>query len=201
MIANNETSCAAFHQEHRIASGTLAQVAFKVKALLIQDPYARVLIFDDISSHTIKVDFRGSAEEVLNRLPSPSPSAITEIEPETTRAPGPGRPKLGVTGKEITLLPRHWDWLSKQPGRASVVIRKLVEEAKRTDDGRDRLRLAQESTYRFMSTMAGNQIGFEEATLALFACDQTRFNALIVLWPTDIRDHVSRLAAALFEAL
>ena len=199
MFSNNQTLCTAFHQEHCIASGALAHVALQVKTLLMQDPYAPVLIFDDISSHTIEVDFRGNAEEVLMRLPSPS--AVADIAPETARAPGPGRPKLGVTGKEITLLPRHWDWLGKQPGGASVVIRKLVEEAKRAGDGRDRLRLAQESAYRFMSTMAGNQIGFEEATRALFAGDQTRFNALISLWPTDIRGHVNKLAVMVFETL
>lgn len=112
---------------------------------------------------------------------------------------GPGRPKLGVVAREVTLLPRHWEWLNGQPGGASVALRKLVDEARRANDGKDRVRQAREAAYRFMSVMAGNERGFEEATRALFAGDRERFEEFVASWPADVRDHAKRLAAAAFE--
>jgi hypothetical protein len=98
----------------------------------------------------------------------------------------------------VTLLPRQCDWLNAQPGGASVALRKLVEEARRGSDGKDRTRLAQEALYRFMSTLAGNEAGFEEAARALFAGDRRLFAALIGLWPKDLRAHAEKLADAAF---
>ena len=91
---------------------------------------------------------------------------------------GPGRPKLGVVAREITLLPRHWDWLAQQKGGASVAIRKLVDEARRVNEDGDRIRLAQEAAYRFMSAMAGNRPHYEEAIRALFAADSASFRKI-----------------------
>ena len=121
------------------------------------------------------------------------------IPAEDEEAPEPrgrGRPKLGVVAREITLLPRHWDWLNSQPGGASVALRKLVEEARRGSGDRDRIRSAQEAAYHFMSAIAGNLPGFEEASRALFAYDRRRFGDLIAAWPEDVRDHVIKLAFA-----
>ena len=101
--------------------------------------------------------------------------------------------------REVTLLPRHWDWLNRQPGGASVALRKLVEEARRINRGKDKLRHSQEVAYRFMSAMTGNLPGFEEATRALFAGDSERFNRLTNLWPMDIRDHARKLAQPAFQ--
>ena len=101
---------------------------------------------------------------------------------------------MGVVAREVTLLPRHWDWLNAQPGGASVALRKLVEHARRVNGSRDRVRRSQEAAYRFMSAMAGNLPGFEEATRALFAANQERFEALIGGWPVDIRANLMRLA-------
>src|SRR5262245_3846770 len=106
----------------------------------------------------------------------------------------PGRPKLGVVAREVTLLPRHWEWLGAQPGGASVALRKLVEEARRANGDADRARAARDAAYRFMSVMAGNLAGFEEASRALFADDRRRFVGLVAGWPDDVRDHVVRLA-------
>ncbi len=103
-----------------------------------------------------------------------------------------------MVAREITLLPRHWDWLAQQKGGASVAIRKLVDEARRNSEGSDRIRFAQEAAYRFMTAMAGNRLHFEEATRALFAGDAKRFEQLIAEWPTDVRDHAARLAAPAF---
>ena len=117
-------------------------------------------------------------------------AVVTEAPPR-----GPGRPKLGVVAREVTLLPRHWDWLNAQPGGASVALRKLVEEARRANEGKDRVRQSQEAAYRFMSVMAGNRPGFEEATRALFAGRAGRFDQLIEPWPEDVRHYARKLAA------
>ena len=103
--------------------------------------------------------------------------------------------------REVTLLPRHWEWLNRQPGGASVALRKLVEEARRGAHGQDRLREAREATYRFISAMAGNEPGFEEATRALFAGRRGDFETHSATWPEDVRDHAARLAAPSFDAL
>ena len=91
---------------------------------------------------------------------------------------GRGRPKLGVVAREVTLLPRHWDWLNSQSGGASVALRKLVEAARLAGDDKDRTRHAQEAAYRFMTALAGNLPGYEEATRALYAADPARFDAI-----------------------
>jgi len=95
----------------------------------------------------------------------------------------------------VTLLPRHWDWLARQPGGASVALRKLVEHARRESGDKDRVRIARETAYRFMSAMAGDLRNLEEASRALFAGDATRFYPLVAAWPEDIRDHTIKLAA------
>src|SRR5262249_49153761 len=138
-----------------------------------------VLIFDDQSGRSIDIDLRGTDEEVRARLPLAEP--VTE--PSASEPRGRGRPKLGVVAREVTLLPRHWDWLASQPGGASVALRKLVEEARRSNGDRDRHRAARDAAYHFMSAMAGNLKGFEEASRALFADDRRRFGELIAAWP------------------
>jgi hypothetical protein len=196
MHAEAQTHCTAFEGARRIATGGLAEVASKAKAAV--DKGRQVLIFDDASSEAIEVDFRGTVEDVLQRLAErerkESAAAATADTPR-----GPGRPKLGVVAREVTLLPRHWDWLNAQPGGASVALRKLVETARRTNEGKDRLRQSQEAAYRFMSAMAGDRPGFEEATRALFAGRREQFDQLIAPWPRDVRDHAKKLAALAFE--
>ena len=124
--------------------------------------------------------------------------ADTSALPEPAR--GPGRPKLGVVAREVTLLPRHWEWLASQPGGASVALRKLVEVARRSSEVKDRVRQAGAVAYRFMSTMAGHEPGFEEASRALFAGDQAGFEALIAAWPVDGQNHLKALATDAFWA-
>jgi hypothetical protein len=181
----------AFAGPKLLASGPLAEVAIAIKIATgaIADP---IIIFDNATGKSLDIDLRGSHREIVARLPQP----IT-IEPETDAAAEPrgrGRPKLGVVAREITLLPRHWDWLGTQPGGASVALRKLVENARRASGDRDRQRAARDAAYHFMSTMAGDRSGFEEASRALFAGDRRRFTELIANWPVDIRDHIVILA-------
>jgi hypothetical protein len=191
-----QTPCTAFQGARRVASGGLRQVALAVKEVLDNDQGAAVLIFDDITSRLIEVDFRGDTDEVLNRLAQSQENGVSAVPSTLTRGvpQGPGRPKLGVVAREVTLLPRHWDWLNLQPGGASVALRKLVEEARKANSGRDRVRQSQEICYRFMSAMAGDRPGFEEATRALFAGNRERFEAQVQFWPEDIRDHAKKLA-------
>ncbi len=195
-------SCTAFDNSRCIASGNLPEVARKVKEIIGGDSQAPILIFDDLTSEIIEVDFRGTVEDVLNRLAEPTAKSGAATEPNMAQSPqrGPGRPKLGVVSREVTLLPRHWDWLNSQPGGASVALRKLVEEARRDNSKRDKVRRAQEVTYRFLSAMAGDLPGFEEATRALFAGDPERFENLMTAWPVDVRDHARKLAEAAFES-
>jgi hypothetical protein len=193
MRAGLQTPCTAFKGPRCIAAGELADVALKAKTAV--DKGEQVLIFDDTTSESIEVDFRGSAEDVLRRLAQTDGNQATPDGPR-----GPGRPKLGVVAREITLLPRHWDWLNAQPGGASVALRKLVEEARRANGGKDRVRQSQQAAYRFMSIMAGNRPGFEEATRALFAGHRDRFDQLIAPWPKDVRHHARKLAADALDA-
>ena len=195
MQAGLRTRCTAFEGARRIAAGELADVALRAKAVV--DKGEQVLIFDDATSDAIEVDFRGTPDDVLARLAR----SDGQLPAPLSDAPrGPGRPKLGVVAREVTLLPRHWEWLSAQPGGASVALRKLVEEARRANAGKDRVRQSQEAAYRFMSAMAGNRHGFEEATRALFGGQRERFDELIEHWPRDIRNHARQLAANAFES-
>lgn len=197
MSITTETLCIAFEGSAVIGAGRLADVSLAIKASADRGPDAPLLVFDDVTSQPIELDLRGNVDEVLARLDRADP-AKASAKPVKRR--GPGRPKLGVVSREVTLLPRHWAWLGEQPGGASVTLRKLVEQARRTSAGADGLRVAQESAYRFMSVMAGNEPGFEEAIRALFAGDTARFDQHIVPWPEDIREHASKLAGRAFAA-
>ena len=193
----------AFAGDRRIASGALDEVASAVKAISDARPQSRILVFNKQTSEPIEIDCRGSVAEVLSRIAAIS-QATRATGPADNAAPGaaarsgPGRPRLGVVAREVTLLPRHWDWLASQPGGASVALRKLVEQARRASLSADRKRAAQESAFRFMSAMAGDRAGYEEATRALFAGDGQRFAALIAGWPGDVIVHLRELAAAAF---
>jgi len=195
-MIHDQTFCfTAFEGERRIASGPLADVALAVKhaGTRTTDPIA---IYSDATGRPIDLDLRGSDDEIAARLrrtlPVETAEACDATKPAEPR--GRGRPKLGVVAREVTLLPRHWDWLSAQPGGASVALRKLVEEARRSSGDRDRSRAARDAAYYFMSAMAGNLANFEEAARALFAGDRRRLAGLIAGWPDDIRDHIVRLA-------
>jgi uncharacterized protein len=194
--------CAAFAGTQLIAFGPLSQVALKAQQSANAADSSPVLIFDDLTSRLIELDLRGTPEELSQRIAAAKPTVpdVAEASIEEDQPRGPGRPKLGVVAREVTLLPRHWEWLATQPGGASVALRKLVEEARRTNQGKDRQRLAQESAYRFLSAMAGNEPGFEEAARALFAGNKEGFAEIIEPWPMDVGNHANKLAARAFLA-
>jgi uncharacterized protein len=192
-------TCTAFEGHRRIASGSLSDVALAVRAVLARGEQAPVLIFDDITGRPVELDLRGTPEEILGRLanqaPGEQPAPTAEAEEEDVPR-GRGRPKLGVVAREVTLLPRHWNWLNGQSGGASVALRKLVEAARLASEDKDRKHAAQEAVYRFMTALAGNLPGYEDATRALYASDRTRFDHIVAAWPEDVRSHTLRLAEA-----
>lgn len=175
----------AFAGFQRIAAGTRAEVTDALRRQTDTTP--PLFVFDDATGEPIDLDLREHA---------PADPAPTEEAPSR----GVGRPKLGVVAREVTLLPRHWDWLNRQPGGASVALRKLVEDARRVNTDRDTVRAAREATYRFMSAIAGHLPGFEEAARALFANEKERFDALVAPWPDDVPDHLRKLSASAWSA-
>lgn len=182
-------ACTSFHEHQQIASGSLHEVALITKQAIEHGAVGTVLIFDDATGRLLDVDLQGTAEEILRRL---SPPVDADIGADKSR--DRGRPKLGVVAREVTLLPRHWEWLAAQPGGASATLRKLVDEARRANSEKEKLRSAQERAYHFMSAIAGDMPGFEEASRALFANDQSRFTEYSAAWPKDVRDYAIRLA-------
>ncbi|KVE29358.1 hypothetical protein WS67_05775 [Burkholderia singularis] len=210
----------AFDGYRLLASGSLQSVALAVKRAAGNPSAGPILIFDNTTGRSIDIDTRGSDDDIAARFASvqPAPADASRAGKGTDPASdtpdmhgggagaahgsntggaeprGRGRPKLGVIAREVTLLPRHWEWLSTQPGGASVALRKLVDEARRIHAQQDRNRQAQERAYHFMSAIAGDLPGFEEAARALFANDADRLHASITSWPDDVRSHTIALA-------
>ncbi|MEH2513706.1 hypothetical protein V1291_005060 [Nitrobacteraceae bacterium AZCC 1564] len=194
--------CTAFEGSRLLLSGPLVEVALAVKAAMTWEAADLILTFDDATGRVIDLDLRGSKAEIIARLSqseptraAPSPQIDAAEDADTPKkARGRGRPKLGVIGREVTLLPRQWEWLAAQPGGASVALRKLVDDARRNSGAAQKARAAQERAYHFMLAMAGNLPHYEEAIRALFANDRPRFEQQMADWPSDIAAHAMRLA-------
>ncbi len=186
----------AFVEIRRIASGGLTEVAVAAHSELSAHPDVGVLVFDDVTGRPVDLDLRGTEDEVRARYAR----SAEPTSPPTEAAPrkGPGRPRLGVVSREVTLMPRHWAWLAAQRGGASATLRRLVEDARKSGTRRDEVRGAQDAAFRFMSAMGGDLPGYEEGIRALFAGDAERLSAQLEYWPSDIRDHSLKLAAAAF---
>ena len=219
MNLSSPNNCIAFNGMRRVAVGSLAEVAIKLKPVIDSPRHGPILIFDAVSSELLEIDTRGSLDEVAQRyaLPVDSVPAISfsansvpamrsavdespahgdreSINDPSQALRGRGRPRLGVVAREVTLLPRHWEWLNTQPGGASVALRKLVEAARRINTGRDHARKSREAAYKFMSPIASGLDSFEEAVRALFAINRQQFEAILADWPTDVREHALVLA-------
>jgi uncharacterized protein len=176
---DSEKTFTAYAGERIVGSGELVEMLRATKLHLERHPDAPVLIFHDQTGQQVEFDFRGTLEQVLER--------------ETPPAPGPGRPKLGVVSREVSLLPRHWEWLEQQPNGISAALRRLVDETSKRDPDAQRARRARDAASRVMSALAGNRPGFEEASRALFAGDHERLQTLTRRWPIDLRRHLARL--------
>lgn len=198
-------SSTAFEDHQLLLSGPLVEVALAVKTALDHGSQRTSLVFDDATGRVIDLDLRGSKADVVKRLSRPirqfaGRDAASQSEPpepvegKASNPRGRGRPKLGVVAREVTLLPRQWEWLATQPGGASAVLRRLVEEARRAGGSRQQRRAAQEAAYRFMMAIAGDLPGYEEGLRALFADDRSKLEQCIAAWPEDISAYALRLA-------
>lgn len=183
----DEPTFTAFKGHERLAQGRLAVVAAAVAA----QPQGTVVVLEDATGRPVDLDLRDGAEAAASEY-----LARTAIHEDPPRRPGRGRPKLGVIAREVTLLPRHWDWLSRQPGGASAALRRLIEDARRDSVSVEGARDAQEALYRAMSTLAGDLPGFEDASRALFANDDGRLDGVLATWPPDVAAFLAKLAVA-----
>lgn len=171
----------AFAGHRRVASGTLEEMLRAVKKHL-DDSGDPVLIFEDESGRQVDFDFSGSADDVVARATVASPRS------------GPGRPKMGVVSREVSLLPRHWEWLEEQPNGISAALRRVIDDARKREPGAQRARRIRDAAAKFMWSAGGDLAGFEEAARALYARDYARLAELTNAWPADIRAHVEQLA-------
>lgn len=170
----------AFENTRHLASGTVEHIAAAVQAATARG--SAVLVLDDTNGRVVDLDLRGSPADVAAR-----------------HAPKRGRPKLGVKAREVTLLPRHWDWLNAQRGGASAAIRRLVEAALRNEAGADlETSAARDAAYQAATAIAGDCPNYEDAIRALYAGDAPGFAAAINAWPPDIAAYVQRLAEPAF---
>jgi uncharacterized protein len=176
----------AFVGDRLLATGPLDTMLPAVKERFDRDPSTLFLIFEEETGRQVDFDLRGSVDQVIARA--------TPAKPRT----GPGRPRLGVASREVSLLPRHWEWLEQQPNGASAALRRLVDQARLQEPDRQRSRRAREAVGRFLSAMAGNQSGYEEACRALYAVDRDGFEKLIRKWPADIKKYLQKRAGEAF---
>jgi uncharacterized protein len=175
---SDERSYTAFTGERRLASGPLPILLPRAKAWLEKEGDGGLLFFDDETGRQVDFDLSGSLDEVLARVAPPAAPAK------------PGRPRLGVTGREVSLLPRHWEWLEAQPNGISAALRRLVDEARQHEPGKQRARLLRDAASRFMTAMAGDRPRYEEASRALFAGDTAALAEQVRGWPADIAEHL-----------
>lgn len=163
-----------------IVDGPLEFVLEACKTQIDASPAAveQFLIFHQQTGNQVDFDFRGSIADVLAR-----------VAPKRERV-GPGRPRLGVISREVSLLPRHWEWLETQPAGASAALRRLVDDARRHNPDQAQLSLAIQAKGRVMTALAGNLPGYEEASRALYARDRTRLADCVKDWPKDVRSYV-----------
>lgn len=185
MTANLVASCTAFIGDKMIASGAPTEVALALKGAGADISGPMPLVFNDATGEVLELDLRGSDRDIVARL-----------QPKAEEPPRPprGRPKMGVTAREVTLMPKHWEWLAKQPGGASAALRRLVEAASKTSEGEDAKRALQDRAYKVTYALAGHLPAYEEVVRSLFAGDAKRLADLSSAWPSDIRAYVLRLA-------
>lgn len=171
-MSDKDRDLVLFDGPRRIATGSDAAVVAAFRKALAASPQAGLRVFDLATGRPVDLDLR---------------------EKEPAPAPKRGRPRLGVAAREVTLLPRQWDWLATQPGGASAALRRLVDQARKTGVDDDARRRRTDAAYGFTVEMAGDAPHFEEASRALFAGDRDRLAALIAPWPTDIHAQILEL--------
>lgn len=190
MPTQNIPLCTAFVSHQRVAAGSYADVAGTLAGLDLAA--GSFLVFDDATGTQVDYPWPAGYAPV-----QPAPAEVADEPPAT---PSVGRPKLGVVAREVTLLPRHWEWLGQQRGGASAALRRLVDEARNAYTSRDQMRQAKEAGYRFMSAIGGDLPGFEDASRALFTEDAADFSHKIAHWPKDVQTYLAWLSRNAFAA-
>ncbi len=184
-----------FEHHNCVCTGTLYEIATWIRANENDKNKPPELIFDMDSGRQIDIDTRGTDTEIQTRYGVPSNEDSPSLQPEKGKR---GRPKLGVVGREVTLLPRHWEWLDRQRGGASGTIRRLIDEARKHSAHSDGIRMAQDRTNRFISAIAGDLPGFEEATRALYSGNEVAFAENVSFWPKDVRTYTLKFSEGAF---
>lgn len=185
----------AFTDDRCIARGRLLEVALAMRRMLDAGATTSVVVLHARTAYVVDLDLRGSDDDIARRLAGAETAANRPglAEPCQARAPGPGRPRLGVISREVSLLPRHWDWLATQRGGASAALRRLVDEARQKSGTRDSHRAAQEAIDRYLRVLAGDRGNYEEALRAFYAGRDEDLFRFAAAWPADIRAHLETL--------
>lgn len=180
----------AFEGSRRIASGDPTSVANAVRETINKGQSASVLVFGNQTG--VQID--------LNLREEPRPSAADQSNSESpSEQRSAGRPRLGVVAREVTLLPRHWEWLNRQRGGASAALRRLVDEARKGSESTETRQAARDAIYRFMTAISGNSPGYEEALRNLFSGNLSGFQQATAAWPSDIRTFMDPIIPSAFE--
>ncbi len=190
---DEQNTYTAFEGHKLLFRGKLHDVVLKIKKKLGKSDNSSVWIFNDLTGKIMDFNFQGSEKDVLKRL------EIFSSEDAKKASTGPGRPKLGVISREISLLPRHWEWLAGQPSGASATLRRLIEDAKKKSQGSHNIKQLQERSYKVMSVLAGDLGGYEEALRALYKRDEKKFYQQMKDWPQDVKDHLNELSKPIFQ--
>lgn len=186
----NSPRCTAFAHHQRVVEGSYTEVAQALANMSL--PAGSFLVFDDATGTQVDYPWpKGYA---------PDQPVATVVDDDPPVTPAVGRPRLGVVAREVTLLPRHWEWLGQQRGGASAALRRLVDDARNANASRDQMRQAKDASYRFMSAIGGDLPGFEEASRALFAQDGADFSNKVAHWPQDVRTYLAWLSRNAFTA-
>lgn len=194
MTSGPASTYTAFLDSRCVAAGSLNAVAAMLRSLAQEDARPMPIVFRDDSGEQVDFNLNEPESVVPDDQHAAADLKAASDDREKPVVKARGRPKLGVIAREVTLLPDHWDWLALQPGGASVALRKLVHEARKTGAGREDQRLAHDRAYRAMSALAGNLPGFEEASRALFAGKLATLAIEARAWPADVLAYVLRLA-------
>lgn len=193
MKTNQNNTYTAFLKDKLVISGPLSEVVLNIKNNKLAESEG-MLIFSNDTGKTMDFNFQGTKQDILKRLEV----FVSNEEEDSTTVAGPGRPKLGVISREVSLLPRHWEWLANQPGGASATLRLLVEEAKKKSQSAPTMKQVQERVYKVMSVLAGDLPGYEEALRALYKKDTATFFSYIEQWPRDIQRYLKSLGETIF---
>jgi len=183
MNIDTNITLSVFNGYQRIYQGDLQGL---IQQINTKNANTTFLIFNDSTGKILDINFNGSADQIYQSVILTYPEL--ELKPKTR-----GRPKLGVVAKEITLLPRHWEWLAEQRGGASATLRRLIDQARKATLAESQQRKMHERTYQFLNAIAGNLPNYEECLRALFANDLVTFKKYLTEWPKDIQAYAEQL--------